>query len=511
MQPGAIDHPGDYIDGHFQSPESPDGELSIAGPADLDRRVARHSYALSQLHAAVDAARRATRAFRRTTVEQRVTWLQAYKARLGAHRDAIAETIAHEVGKPLWEARIEADALAKKVDLCIGAGSAYTRTEHIEALPAEIHHRPLGVIAILGPFNFPGHLPNGQLVPALLAGNTVVHKPSERAPSTGAWLARCLHEAGLPAGAFNLVQGPATTGQALCAHDDVDAIFFTGSTAAGRAIAADNAHRLGRVVALELGGKNASIVLDDCDLERTARMLAFAAYATAGQRCTSTSRVIATRGVADALARRLSELARGIRVGYPFDDDVFMGPVISADARARLLAAQADAVAAGFEPLVPSRALQPAGRRGHYVSPGLHRAPTTGPTTPARIPSYSDAELFGPDIALYTARDPEHAVELANDTRFGLIASVFTASEARFRAAAEALRVGVIHHNRATAGASGRLPFGGIGDSGNHRPAGILAGATCTHPVGVLLRPAPTDRADPPPSWPGLSPDADPT
>lgn len=498
MDSSPLDAPGDYLDGRFQVPAAPDDTLVISSPADLDRTVARHPYARRHVDAAVDAARRAARPYRQEPSAQRAAWMKAYQARLREHRESIAQTIAHEVGKPLWEARAEADAMAAKVDLCIGPGSAYTATERVETLPGEVVHRPLGVVAVAGPFNFPGHLPNGQIVPALLAGNTVVHKPSERAPSTAIWIARCFDEAGLPPGAFNLVQGPAASGAALCSHDDIDGVFFTGSTAAGRAIAAANAHRLDRVVALELGGKNAAIVLDDCDLEATARTLAFAAYATAGQRCTSTSRVIATRAVADALAARLSELARHIVVGYPFDDGVFMGPLISADSVARLQKAQAAAVAGGFEPMVPGGTAQVAGRRGHYVRPALHRSPNPAA---ADVADYTDAELFGPDIALYAVDDDEAAVALANRSRFGLIAGVYTASEQRFRAAAEELRVGIIHWNRATAGASGRLPFGGVGDSGNHRPAGILAGATCTHPVSILLPPA-----DPPasPGWPGF-------
>lgn len=501
MPSATLDAPGDYIDGRLATAATPDGELVVRSPADLDDVVARHPYSLAHVQTAVEVARRAASGFRRLSQSARTDLLRAYRGRLEVHRDAIADTIAREVGKPLWEARIEADAMAKKVELCIGPGAAYTATEHIEELPGEIEHRPVGVVAVIGPFNFPGHLPNGQIVPALLTGNAVIHKPSELAPSTGTWIARCLDEAGLPAGVFNLVQGPAQAGAALSAAQDVDALLFTGSTAAGRAIVAANSGRLDRVVALELGGKNASLALDDCDLEYTARTLAFAAYATAGQRCTSTSRVIASATIVDRLAARLGQLARGLRVGHPLQADVFMGPVISDASRERIVAAQRAAVDAGFEPLVAGGPVAVDGYRGHYMQPGLHRSPSSS----IHVDAYSDAELFGPDIALYSARDDAHAIELANDSRFGLSAAVFCRDEARFRAVASELRVGVVHFNRATAGASGRLPFGGVGDSGNHRPAGILAGLSCTYPVALLLD-TPSRDTGAAPTWPGFEP-----
>jgi succinylglutamic semialdehyde dehydrogenase len=273
--------------------------------------------------------------------------------------------------------------------------------------------------------------------------------------------------------------------------------MFTGSAAVGRRILASQGQSFHRLIALELGGKNASIALDDCDLERTARALAFSAYVSAGQRCTATSRLIVTPGIARALIERIAEIARGIRVGHPLEGDVFMGPMIAADARDRLLAAQAHARQAGFETLVAGGHCNVEGRRGHYVRPGLHVAET--PET--RVPGYSDVELFGPDLAVYVARDFEHALALANDTWGGLTAGVYTASRSAFERAADELRVGVLHWNRATTGSSARLPFGGIRASGNHRPAGIMAGTACVYPLALQL---PAADPEPLPSWPGV-------
>jgi succinylglutamic semialdehyde dehydrogenase len=494
-----LSRPGDYIDGRFEAPPRPDGELLVHGPADLHELVSAHDYEFGRVDAAVVAARAAFPAFRKLGMDVRADMLRRYQARLRAHREEIALAIALEVGKPLWDAYTEVDAMAGKVDLSLGEGARFTAGAELPNLPGQIRYRPLGVLGVIGPFNFPGHLPNGQIVPALLLGNCVVHKPSEKTPSTATWIARCLQQAGLPAGVFNLVQGAAESGRRLSVHSDVDGVLFTGSAAVGQRIVQDNAAHPQRLVALELGGKNAAIVLDDCDLERTARAVAFAAFATAGQRCTSTSRLFATPGIAAALTERLAQIARAIRVGHPLDADVFMGPMISGASRDALLAAQSRARAAGFEAVAPGGDLAVPGHDGHYVQPAIHRAPRSD----LDVDGYSDEELFGPDLAVYPAGDLEAAVAAANRSRFGLAASVFTSSRAAFERAADSLRVGVVHWNRSSAGASGRLPFGGVKQSGNHRPAGILAAAACAYPQGVLL--APADEPGPLPTWPGMA------
>jgi succinylglutamic semialdehyde dehydrogenase len=310
-------------------------------------------------------------------------------------------------------------------------------------------------------------------------------------------MARCFDEAGFPSGVVNVVQGPGEHGQVLATHPEIDGVMFTGSTAVGRRIVAAQTDRLDRLVALELGGKNASVALDDCDVERTARAVTFSAYVTAGQRCTASSRLIVTAAVAGPLIDRITELARGLKVGYPLDaaNPVFMGPVISDAARQRLIAAQEAARRRGFQALLPGGELS-ARHNGHYVSPGLHVAP--GPD--ALVPEYTETELFGPDLAVYVVADSDTAFALANRGWSGLTASVFTASRERFEQAADQLRVGVLQWNRASAGASSRLPFGGLRESGNHRAAAIHAGLACSYPLGLQL-PAAKEAAL---TWPGF-------
>jgi succinylglutamic semialdehyde dehydrogenase len=279
-------------------------------------------------------------------------------------------------------------------------------------------------------------------------------------------------------------------------------VLFTGSAHVGQQIVRDNAHRPHCLIALELGGKNASLAIDDCDLELTARAIAFSAFATAGQRCSCSSRLIVTRGVASALVARIAQIARGLRVGHPLADDVFMGPVISGASRERILAATADARAGGYDAVLEGGALEVPGYDGHYLSPSIHLAPS--PLRP--VAGYTDHELFGPDLAVYEADDLDAGIAAVNQSRFGLCAAVFTGSATAFEHASRRLRVGALAWNRPTAGASSRLPFGGIKQSGNHRAAGILAATSCSFPQAVMLEPAPGGSL---PTWPGSGLDPD--
>jgi succinylglutamic semialdehyde dehydrogenase len=488
----------DFISGQWVSPKVPDEMLRIVSPADVTHELAHLLVAKQQVHDAVDAAQRQAKLWRKTPPADRASMLKRYQAALQTHSDALAQAISFEIGKPLWEAKTEVAAMVTKVDVTLKEAVLHVPDFRVADLPGEVRHRPLGVVAVIGPFNFPGHLPNGQIVPALLAGNTVVFKPSEKGATTAVLMAKCFAAAGCPAGVFNVVQGAASVAETLASHEGVQAILFTGSLAVGRRIIAANAHRPGVLVALELGGKNASLVLDDADLERTVRELAFSGFATAGQRCTATSRVIVTRRIADGLCERLAQAARGIRVGHPSQADVFMGPVISASTRDGLLRAQALATAAGFASVAPGGEVEVAGYQGWYVRPAVYRAPKAN----SRALGYSDVELFAPDLAVYVVDSLEEAAQVANDSPFGLSAAVFTQNRSHFEWLADELDVGVLHWNRSSAGASGRLPFGGIKGSGNHRPGGLLMSNSCVYPLAVLEPPAVLPAL---PSWPGIN------
>lgn len=504
----------DLIGGAFVEAAQPEGTIEDRCPADLSLVLGRHPHSTFQVGRAVEAARRAWPAWAARPLEERVALVRAVGEALGRRAEELARAIALDVGKPLWEARTEVAAAVAKAAVTVDEGLALVRgfvpgggpvpgAPTLAAPAAECRFRPLGVLAVLGPFNFPLHLANGHVLPALACGNAVVMKPSEVAPAVGELYARVLHEAGVPPGVFNLVQGVGREGAALAGHPDVDGVLFTGSWDVGLAIERQNLGQP-RMLALEMGGKNAALVLPDADPQKALWDVCFSAFVSAGQRCTATSRaiVVGPPARADEFAARARALAEGLSVGHPLDE-VFMGPLAS-EAALRKFEAGAEAArnggrpsgpavpvaerrgrAARIEVVLPTRRVQPKGLTGCYATPSVHRVHERAGTP------YEREELFGPDLAVFHAASLEEAVALANETDYGLAASVHTASAATFEAALQGLRCGVVNLNAPTVGASGRLPFGGLKRSGNHRPAGLFSTLYCTAPVAVM-RGAPT-------------------
>jgi len=466
----------DFIAGSWADPKAPDGAIEDRSPADLSLLLGRHPWAVSQADAAVAAAREAQPAFAARPSGDREQLVRRIGAVLKDREEELARAIALDVGKPLWEARTEAQACSAKAAITAGEGMKLVSPFPAPGQPgAKCRFRPLGVLAVLGPFNFPVHLPNGHILPALACGNAVVFKPSEVAPQAAEVYARCLEQAGVPRGLFNLVQGGPAVGAALAAHEGVDGVLFTGSWAVGQAIQKANQGRT-KLLALEMGGKNAAIVLADADLEKAAYDVLFSAFVSAGQRCTAASRAIVV-GDARRFAQRIVQLARKLSIGHPLDDGVFMGPLASPAALEKF---ERGIRAAEAETLLDARRLQPRGLEGCYVSPSVHFVGQR------RSSPYEREELFGPDLAVYPAASEEEALQIANATDYGLAASVHTRSEQAFDRCQRALECGVVNWNAPTVGASGRLPFGGLKRSGNHRPAALWSTLYCSAPVAVL-------------------------
>jgi succinylglutamic semialdehyde dehydrogenase len=477
----------DLVAGSFCEPPRTDGVIEDRSPADLTVLLGRHGWAVDQVDRAVEAARAAQPLWAARPLADRAALVRRIGEVLAAHEEDLARAIALDVGKPLWEARAEAQASAAKAAITVDDG-----LKLVSSFPApgqanaECRFRPLGVAAVLGPFNFPVHLPNGHVLPALACGNTVVMKPSEIAPYAAEVYARFLVEAGMPAGVFNLVQGPGPVGAKLAAHPEVDAVLFTGSWSVGHAI---QRACLGetKLLALEMGGKNAAIVLRDADLDKAVYDAIFSAFVSAGQRCTAASRLIVEGppARADAIAARVAAAAQRLSIGHPLREGVFMGPLASEGALAKFLAG----VRSAPEPVLEPRPLSPDGLRGCYATPGVHRVrERTGS-------AYEREELFGPDLAVYHASSAEEAVAIANATEYGLAASVHSKSRDAFERCLSHLECGVVNWNAPTVGASGRLPFGGLKRSGNHRPAGLFSTLYCAAPVAVLHGQERLDRA----------------
>ncbi|MBR9980187.1 MAG: succinylglutamate-semialdehyde dehydrogenase, partial [Desulfatitalea sp.] len=403
--------------------------------------------------------------------------------------------IARETGKVLWDARAEVAAMISKVAI---SARAYTeRTGRREVLIGGVRHvvrhRPHGVVAVLGPCNFPGHLPNGHIVPALLAGNTVVFKPSELTPLVAAETLRCWLEAGLPRGVLNVVQGAGQTGALLVSHPDIDGLFFTGSYETGKMLHQQFSGRPEKILALEMGGNNPLVIWRVSDPRAAAYHAIQSAFLTTGQRCTCARRLIVS---ADEQGRSflqlLLEMARRIRIGaYTDQPEPFMGPLVSMPEAQKLLTAQAALQAAGGRILLEMQSLT---EKLPFLSPGI-----VDMTTASQRP---DKEYFGPLLQVIRVPDFEQAINAANQTAYGLTAAVFTDEEGLYERFRRKVRTGLVNWNRPTTGASSAAPFGGIGISGNHRPSAYYAADYCAYPVASME----SDKISMPPEvTPGLT------
>lgn len=423
---------------------------------------------------AVSRARTAFPAWADAPQETRKACVLAFKSVLEVRAAAFAETIARETGKPLWEARAEIASMIAKVDLSIAAQAERAGERHAP-MPfgqAILRHRPHGVMAVLGPYNFPGHLPNGQIVPALLAGNVVIFKPSELTPATGVAMAQAWADAGLPEGVLSLVQGGRETGAAL-ADADIDGLLFTGSAATGAHLRRQFAERPKVILALELGGSNPLVVWDG-DVEEAAAIIVQSAYVTTGQRCSCARRLILPDSdYGNAVVAAVAALADRLTVGAWNDvPEPFLGPLVS-DRAARTARAQVERLAAlGVGVIRPLGSID--GQREAFVTPALLDA--TGIEVP-------DEEIFAPVLTVQRVADFDEAIAIANATRFGLAAGLVSQDDGLWRRFVAEVRAGVVNRNRPTTGASGAMPFGGLGDSGNHRPGGWYAADFCASPV----------------------------
>jgi succinylglutamic semialdehyde dehydrogenase len=427
---------------------------------------------------AVTAARLAFDDWAQLPNDERIGPVRKFAQRLAQNAEALAVAIGEETGKPLWEARTEVASMIAKVEISIKsqAERAGERQTVMADGSASLRHRPHGVVAVFGPYNFPGHLPNGHIVPALLAGNTVVFKPSELTPRVAELTVRCWIEAGLPAGVLNLLQGGRDTGIAL-ANQNLDGLFFTGSSATGEALHRQFAGRAACLLALEMGGNNPLIVEPVADLEAAVYTVVQSAFVSAGQRCTCARRLLVPHGEwGDRLLHRLAAVVARLRVGaFDAQPEPFMGTVISLAAAEQLLRAQLDLVEQGATVLLPMR--QP-----HAQSALL----TPGIIDVTSVAGRPDEEFFGPLLQIIRYSDFDDAVHEANSTRFGLAAGLISDSKASYERFSAMSRAGIVNWNKPLTGASSSAPFGGAGASGNHRPSAWYAADYCAWPVASL-------------------------
>ena len=429
--------------------------------------------------AAINAARTAFEGWALTPLEERIAILERFRDLVQRDADALARLISKETGKPFWETKTEAASVAGKVDISVHAYRERTgeKSTNMATGNSVLRHKPHGVMAVLGPFNFPAHLPNGHIVPPLIAGNTIVFKPSELAPGPGGFIVQAMEEAGVPKGVVNLLHGARETGEALLDAGGIDGVLFTGGYKTGLAIHKKFADRLDIILALELGGNNPLIWWDTDDIDAAAWTVVQSAFLTSGQRCTCARRLIVPEGSGgDKFIDALAKLRDRLIVDQPFaDPPPFMGPVISARAAEQLERAFDFRAEQGGEVI---RALSIQDEGSAFVSPGIIDL-----TRASAIP---DEEHFGPMLGVYRVKTFDEAIARANATAFGLSAGLLSDDAKKWDKFLALSRAGIVNWNRQTTGAASSAPFGGVGHSGNHRPAAYYAADYCAYPVASM-------------------------
>ncbi|WP_409075551.1 succinylglutamate-semialdehyde dehydrogenase [Pantoea sp. C3] len=431
-----------------------------------------------QVEAACEAARAAFPAWATLPFAQRQVYVEKFAAQLEANKVELAETIARETGKPRWEALTEVGAMINKIAISIKA--YHTRTGEQADGESSLRHRPHGVLAVFGPYNFPGHLPNGHIVPALLAGNCVVFKPSELTPLTAEKTVRLWLAAGLPAGVLALLQGARETGQALASDNQIDGLLFTGSANTGYQLHRQFGGQPEKMLALEMGGNNALIVEDPADIDAAVHVALQSAFITAGQRCTCARRLLVKRGAAgDTFLQRLVEVSARLQPGaWDAEPQPFMGSVISCSAAEKIFHEWQQRVNAGGNVLLEMRWPD---RQRALLTPGIIDL--------TEVQNLPDEEVFGPLLGVIRYDDYDQAIRLANQTRYGLSCGLISPSRAHFDQLLLEARAGIVNWNKPLTGAASTAPFGGIGASGNHRASAWYAADYCAWPMASLETP----------------------
>ena len=432
----------------------------------------------NEVVAACHAAHEALASWASLSFNHRKKHIEDFSKHVDAKRQELAQLIAIETGKPLWEAMTEAASVIGKAALSIQAYQERTapqQTSHIDVINA-LRFKPHGVVAVLGPFNFPAHLSNGHIIPALLAGNTIVYKPSELTPAVAEFIVQCWHDSGLPAGVINCIQGDAQTAKYLL-EQDIQGVYFTGSYHTGVSINKQLSHRPDVILALEMGGNNPLVIDKLKDLDAAVYNALLSTFITAGQRCTCARRMmIPDTNEGDQFLSLFLKAATSLKVGsFANQPQPFMGPVISHKHALSHLDAQEKLLQMGGVSLLSMRLLA---ENTGLLSPGVMDM--------SAVKNAPDEEIFAPFVQIYRSHDFEHALKLANQTRYGLSAGLFSDNPNHYQQFYQTIRAGLINWNRPTTGADSSLPFGGVGRSGNNRPSAYFAADYCAYPIASV-------------------------
>jgi len=432
---------------------------------------------------AVKAAENAASSWALRSLAERISYLEAFRQNLEKEKQLLSVTISQETGKPLWDSKSEVQGMINKIHISIDAYHIRCPEVSHTVPPATLttRHKPHGVIAVFGPYNFPGHLPNGHIVPALLAGNTIVFKPSELTPMVAEVTLELWEKSGLPKGVLNLIQGGRETGKMLAEHPGIQGLFFTGSYDTGQLFLNQFARHPEKILALELGGNNPLIIHDNEDIKAAAYLALQSAFLSSGQRCTCARRLIITETPQrEAFLKTLISMASQIKVGtYNEQPEPYMGPLVSLGAAHKVLEMQNFLLQQGGIALLRCRKLK---EGTPFLSPGL--------VDVTSVKNRPDQEIFGPLLQIVRVGTLEEAIQEANATAYGLAAGIITKELADYKKFFDHIHAGIVNWNTQLTGASSLAPFGGVGHSGNHRPSAFYAADYCSYPVASLETPS---------------------
>lgn len=466
-----------YINGSWQQGNG--SKLTSICPVTQKSVWSGDSATAEDVNSAIIAARNAFSSWKKRSIDDRKSIVRRFAELLGENKEHFAQCIGRETGKPLWESRTEVAAMIGKIEISIKAYEDRTGVQENDGAAGHtvLRHRPHGVVAVFGPYNFPGHLPNGHIVPALISGNTIVFKPSELTPMVAEETIRLWHQAGIPSGVLNLVQGAKETGIALAAHDQIDGLFFTGSSGTGHILHKQFGGRPDKILALEMGGNNPLIVDHPGDVEAAVHHTIMSAFVSAGQRCTCARRLLVPSGAeGDAFIERLADVASRLKVdAFDAEDQPFMGALISIDAAKGLLDAQHSLLESGATAILSMQQIK---SDAALLTPGILDV--------TNVTDFPDEEHFGPLLKVIRYDSFDQAIEIANQTSFGLSAGLISDDRALYDQFIDEIRAGIVNWNKPITGASGTAPFGGIGASGNHRPSAYYAADYCAYPMASV-------------------------
>ena len=460
-----IKYKGHYLNGEFFLGKG--RKKRQFSPGDLKDCVIEWFSDSSFVNEACEKGKEASVSWGKTSLEERKEKLFKLKTLFEQKSSILSEVISRETGKPLWESEKEVQALSQKVEMTLNLSLKRIETQKISP-GASVKFKPYGLFAVIGPFNFPMHLPNGQILAALLSGNAVIFKPSEQTPASGQLLTECFAEV-FPPGVFQMLQGGAELSEKLCAHPLVDGILFTGSFQTGLKI--QKWEEKQKRVALEMGGKNSTFIWDCEDLNLAVKACIEGSFWTAGQRCSSTSSIILNQKIAPSFKKIFLQKVKELSVGH-WRDNPFMGSLIDSVAVERFFSYQEE-VKKTSSVLIEGKKLP----GGHYVSPGVYGLEFDSNSL------FQSEETFTPQVGIYEVKEWEEALPIISHSGYGLVLSFFSQDEALKKELFEKTKAGLFYVNRSTVGASPELPFGGVGRSGNGRPAGVSMIESCVYPV----------------------------